>query len=158
VASEQAAGINTAETIRNGRVSGTLVRVRGVYPSLNRAARQVADHILADPERVIRASVSEVAASSRVSDATVVRLARLLGFRGYQDLKISLARDLVSPLDSLVEDLKEGDTPEAVVCSTPPNWAGRLKWCAGPGRSSSSGWAPRPPTQTMPPTSSSAWG
>jgi DNA-binding MurR/RpiR family transcriptional regulator len=98
-----------------GQVSGTLVRLRGVYPSLNRAARQVADHVLADPERVIRASVSEVAAASRVSDATVVRLARLLGFRGYQDLKISLARDLVSPLDSLVEDLKEGDTPEAVV-------------------------------------------
>lgn len=96
-------------------VSGTLARVRGVYPSLNRACRQVADIVLADPEHLIRASVSEVAAQAHVSDATVVRLARLLGFRGYQDLKISLARDLVRPLDSLLEDLKEGDTPEAVV-------------------------------------------
>ncbi len=97
------------------QASGTLVRVRGVYPSLNRAARQVADYVLADPERVIRASVSEVAAQARVSGATVVRLARLLGFRGYQDLKISLARDLVSPLDSLLEDLRADDPPEVVV-------------------------------------------
>lgn len=99
----------------SGQVSGTLVRVRGVYPSLNRALRQVADFVLAEPERVIRASVSEVAAAARVSDATVVRLARLLGFRGYQDLKITLARDLVSPLDSLVEDLGADDSPEIVV-------------------------------------------
>lgn len=96
-------------------VSGTLVRVRGVYPSLNRALRQAADVVLADPERLIRSSVSEVAAQARVSDATVVRLARQLGFRGYQDLKISLARDLVSPLESLGEDLEEGDSPEQVV-------------------------------------------
>jgi DNA-binding MurR/RpiR family transcriptional regulator len=100
---------------REGPVSGTLARVRGVYPSLNRAARQVADYVLAEPERVIRASVSEVAAAARVSDATVVRLARLLGLRGYQDLKISLARDLVSPLESLLEDLAADDPPEVVV-------------------------------------------
>jgi len=113
---EAATGHKAPEGLGERRqVSGTLVRVRSVYPSLNRAARQAADAILADPERLIRASVSEVAAVARVSDATVVRLARLLGFRGYQDLKISLARDLVSPLASLVEDLQAGDAPEAVV-------------------------------------------
>jgi DNA-binding MurR/RpiR family transcriptional regulator len=94
---------------------GVLVRVRGVQPSLNRALRQVADYVLSDPERMIRLSVSEVAAGSQVSDATVVRFARFLGFRGYQDLKISLARELVSPLDSLLEDLEADDPPEVVV-------------------------------------------
>lgn len=112
---QQLEGREAAQAGHGERVSGTLVRVRGAYPSLNRAARQVADVVLADPERVIRASVSEVAAAARVSDATVVRLARLLGFRGYQEMKITLARDLVSPLDSLVEDLREGDSPETVV-------------------------------------------
>jgi len=95
--------------------AGSLARLRGLYPSLNRAARQVADVLLEDPERVIRQSVSEVASEARVSDATVVRVARLLGYRGYQDLKISLARDLVQPLASIQEDVTPGDAPEAVI-------------------------------------------
>ncbi|MFH0809677.1 MAG: MurR/RpiR family transcriptional regulator [Pseudomonadota bacterium] len=109
-------GAEQADAKSGGQTeSGVLVRLRGALPSLNRAARQVADFILSDPERVIRLSVSEVAIQARVSDATVVRLARLIGLRGYQDLKITVARDLVSPLDSLLEDLEAEDPPDAVL-------------------------------------------
>ncbi|OGR05624.1 MAG: hypothetical protein A3K23_01045 [Desulfobacca sp. RBG_16_58_9] len=88
-----------------------MIRLRGLYPSLKTALQKVADMILRQPEMAIYASVNEVAAASGVSEATVMRLCRILGFRGFQDFKIALARELVSPLERLHEEVAEGDEP-----------------------------------------------
>jgi DNA-binding MurR/RpiR family transcriptional regulator len=94
---------------------GALIRLRGLYPSLKTALQKVADVILRQPEMAIYASVNEVAAASGVSEATVMRFCRILGFRGFQDFKIALARELVSPLQRLHEEVSEGDEPAIVV-------------------------------------------
>uniref|UniRef100_A0A7C3ZAM0 MurR/RpiR family transcriptional regulator n=1 Tax=Desulfobacca acetoxidans TaxID=60893 RepID=A0A7C3ZAM0_9BACT len=95
--------------------AGTLIRLRGLYPSLKAALRKVADVALARPELAIYASVNEVAAAAGVSEATVMRLCRLLGFRGFQDFKIALARELVTPLQRLHEEVAEGDDVATIV-------------------------------------------
>ena len=95
--------------------AGTLIRLRGLYPSLKAALRKVADVTLARPELAIYASVNEVAAAAGVSEATVMRLCRLLGFRGFQDFKIALARELVTPLQRLHEEVAEGDDTATIV-------------------------------------------
>jgi DNA-binding MurR/RpiR family transcriptional regulator len=77
--------------------SGALIRLRGVYPSLKTALQKVANLILRQPEMAIYASVNEVAAAAEVSEATVMRFCRILGFKGFQDFKIALARELVTP-------------------------------------------------------------
>lgn len=71
-----------------------LVRVRAALPELSKAEAQVARDVLADPEGIVSATVSGLARQARVSDATVVRFARSLGFEGLPDLRIALARDL----------------------------------------------------------------
>ena len=95
--------------------AGTLIRLRGLYPSLKAALRKVADVTLARPELAIYASVNEVAAAAGVSEATVMRLCRLLGFRGFQDFKIALAREMVNPLQRLHEEVAEGDDTATIV-------------------------------------------
>jgi DNA-binding MurR/RpiR family transcriptional regulator len=77
--------------------AGTLIKLRGLYPSLKTALRKVADVILKQPEMAIYASVNEVAALAAVSEATVMRFCRILGFKGFQDFKIALAREMVIP-------------------------------------------------------------
>lgn len=94
---------------------GALIRLRGLYPSLKAALCKVADLVLNKPEMAIYASVNEVAAAAGVSEATVMRFCRTLGFRGFQDFKIALAREMVSPLQRLHEEVEEGDDPETVV-------------------------------------------
>jgi len=84
--------------------SGALIRLRGIYPSLKAALQKVASLILAQPEMAIYASVNEVAAAAGVSEATVMRCCRALGFKGFQDFKIGLARELVAPPPRLPED------------------------------------------------------
>jgi len=88
--------------------SGTLIRLRGVYPSLKAALQKVASLILKQPEMAIYATVNEVAAAAGVSEATVMRFCRALGFKGFQDFKIALARELVAPPPRLPEE--EGPT------------------------------------------------
>lgn len=82
---------------------------------MNKAEGKVGRYVLDHADDLLQESVSEVARRSGVSDATVVRFCRTLGFRGFQDLKITLARDLVSPLEALQEDLSPGDDVATVV-------------------------------------------
>ncbi|MCC8141030.1 MAG: MurR/RpiR family transcriptional regulator [Lachnospiraceae bacterium] len=71
-----------------------------MYDEIFKAEQKVADYILANPERTITANVSELANFSGVSEATVIRLCKHLGFSGYYELKICLSRDIGSQTPS----------------------------------------------------------
>jgi len=94
---------------------GALIRLRGVYPSLKTALQKVANLIMRQPEMAIYASVNEVAAAAQVSEATVMRFCRILGFKGFQDFKIALARELVTPSSRMPEEADAGDDPATLV-------------------------------------------
>src|SRR4030042_3406665 len=80
------------------------IRLRGVYPSLKTALQKVADLVLQQPDMVIYVSVNAVAAAAGVSEATVMRFCRTLGFKGFQDFKICLARELVTSPQNTPEE------------------------------------------------------
>lgn len=73
--------------------SGCLLRIRGLFPKLRPSERKVASYILKSPDEVINLSVTELAKRSGVSDATVVKFTQRLGYSGYQEFKIVLARE-----------------------------------------------------------------
>jgi len=90
--------------------SGAQSRIRGMLSSLLPAERKVAEYTLKNAEAVLAQSVGEVAKLADVSEATVIRFCRTAKFLGFADLKIALARELVSPLKStLHEDVSEKD-------------------------------------------------
>lgn len=108
-------GMETSSATSRDPQSGALIRLRGLYPSLKAALQKVADLILRQPEMAIYASVNEVAAASGVSEATVMRFCRTLGFKGFQDFKIALAQEMVAPLPRFQEELAPGDAPATLV-------------------------------------------
>jgi RpiR family transcriptional regulator, carbohydrate utilization regulator len=103
------------DTVNRDPQTGTLIRLRGLYPSLKTALRKVADVILRQPEMAIYASVNEVAAVSAVSEATVMRFCRILGFKGFQDFKIALAREMVIPSPRFYEEVGGGGEDEVAI-------------------------------------------
>jgi DNA-binding MurR/RpiR family transcriptional regulator len=105
--------IVSPDPVNRDQQTGTLIRLRGLYPSLKTALRKVADVILSQPEMAIYASVNEVAAISAVSEATVMRFCRILGFKGFQDFKIALAREMAIATLAPEEEREGGD--EAVI-------------------------------------------
>lgn len=59
-------------------------------------------------------SMAQVAQTCGVSDTTVLRFCRNTGFQGYIDLKLSIARDLTSPTQVILNDITEDDPPAVV--------------------------------------------
>lgn len=96
-------------------VSSCSARLRRMFDSLRPAEKKVASYVLDNGGQVIYQSITELANATGTSDATIVRLANTLGYSGYQELKIALARGLVSPDKNIHDDIEPGDTlPVAV--------------------------------------------
>ena len=97
------------------RKPAALMKMQAIKPSLSRSEQQVVDYIVANPENVIRFSVAGLAEGSGVSESTVVRTCQKLGYNGYQDFKVTLAQDIVTPLQNIHEEIKEGDSLSTIV-------------------------------------------
>lgn len=95
--------------------SGIVTRLKTMYATLPATAQRIADYILLYPNEVVHMSVTEVADASQVSDGSVVRMCHLIGTKGFQDLKIALARELVQPIQFIHEDLQKDDSIPTVV-------------------------------------------
>jgi DNA-binding MurR/RpiR family transcriptional regulator len=92
--------------VRGGSV---LRALRAKSDELRAAERRVADSVLAAPDKVIYQSISELAENAGTSEPTVIRFCRALGLKGYHDLKIRLAQDLVPEVKTIHEDVGPGD-------------------------------------------------
>jgi DNA-binding MurR/RpiR family transcriptional regulator len=71
----------------------TAVRIRALLPSLQPSMRQVAEQVLADTAATATLTVTELAIASGVSEATVIRFCKALGFTGYPQLRLALAAE-----------------------------------------------------------------
>jgi RpiR family transcriptional regulator, carbohydrate utilization regulator len=94
--------------------SDALARMRAAYPSLPPSERKVVDVVLAGFEDVIRMTLAELAQRSGVSDATVVRLCRSLGFNNFLELKIALTRAIGDSTRLIHDTVNESDSAAGV--------------------------------------------
>jgi len=95
----------------NSSSINSLTRIRSSLPALAASEARVAAWILQQPEKIIHLSMAQVAQACGVSDTTVLRFCRTVGFQGYTDLKLSIARDVTSPTQIIHDDIAEGDSP-----------------------------------------------
>lgn len=94
------------------------IRLRGVYDSLPPSELKVGDYLLDHPDEIILARVTELADTLGVSESTVVRFCQRLGYQGYQEFKILLARDLGRPIQDTYQEIEPDDNPAAVIQKT----------------------------------------
>lgn len=90
-------------------LTGTIIKLRSIQPSLRTAESRVADLILSNPQEIIKMSITDLAEKCNVAEATIVRLSKKLGYSGFQEMKISLARDLVEPIKNIHEEVSPAD-------------------------------------------------
>ncbi len=96
------------------KVPGSFVRLQGAYSGLRAAEQRVADFILKHPDELIYLTVTELAARTNTSESTVVRLTQKIGYKGYQEFKIVLARDLVEPTTEIHAAIEPSDDLTAI--------------------------------------------
>ncbi len=85
------------------------------YADLRKSEVKVAEYVLQKADEVIHFSVSQLAEQAKVSDPTVIRFCRALGFKGFQDFKIHLAQSIIPPVRTIHESMNEQEeAPELV--------------------------------------------
>lgn len=95
--------------------SAILVKIASMERSFTKSEKKIAAVLMEMPEKVIYASIAELAANCRVSEPTIIRFCRKIGLAGYQDLKLTLAMELVNPLQAINEQITRDDDVSDIV-------------------------------------------
>lgn len=101
-------------------MSGSLIKIREIIEKLSPSEKKVGIFILENPHKISDLSIGELAQMSGSSEATVVRLCKLLGFNGYKDFKISITKDIayINKAGNTREqytDVEPGDPLESII-------------------------------------------
>ena len=73
-----------------------LRRIQAQLDHLRKSERKVAELVLQDPSQMLPMRIADLAAAVGVSEPTVIRFCRALGFDGFQSFKLQLAQYLGS--------------------------------------------------------------
>jgi RpiR family transcriptional regulator, carbohydrate utilization regulator len=95
------------------RRRGLLERIQDNYGTLRKSERVVADFLRENAGVRLDSSITELGRSLGVSEATISRVSRALGYEGYPDLKLSLAegtREDRSTLANIPIEIDENDS------------------------------------------------
>lgn len=92
-----------------------LASIRKQYSSLTRTERQIADYILSNDEAVAEMSVAELASASHTAGSAVIRFCKTMGYTGFSQFRLALARELAVCAIPLQFSLEAGDTNEKVM-------------------------------------------
>ncbi|EHL86232.1 MULTISPECIES: MurR/RpiR family transcriptional regulator [Citrobacter] len=71
-----------------------LLRLRQGVDGYSRTQQKLGEFVLSDPTKVVYLTITELARESDTSEASVTRLCRALGCKGYNEFKMALALDL----------------------------------------------------------------
>lgn len=91
-----------------------LLRIENILPQLSKSEKKVATYIKEHPWEVVGLSVASLGEACGVSDPTVVRAYKKLGFGGFEELKLTLAQATVSPDETIHEEIAANDSMKDV--------------------------------------------
>ena len=96
--------------------TGCIYIIKSRYQTLSEKERIIADYILANPSGAVHPSIEELADHIGISESTLVRFVRKLGFPGYQRFRIALATETIGSTSRLYETpINEQDDEVEVV-------------------------------------------
>lgn len=79
------------------------------YGKLSKTEKRVADYIRLHPDKTILYSLQTLSEKCSVSDASVLRFCRSLGFSGYQDFKAALVPELLQRGTNVYQEINAAD-------------------------------------------------
>ena len=87
-----------------------LRQIRNTLPELRKSEKIVGEFILADPKSIITMKTADASEAMGISEPTLIRFCKALGFSGYQDLKINLSQQLAADDYFVMYEINESDS------------------------------------------------
>ena len=94
--------------------TGILLRIKKALPSLPQQERKVGEYLLENPHQAVDLTITSLAKLAKVSNTTVSRFCQRMGFAGYRQIKIALAREWATPSTLVYVEPKAGDSLASV--------------------------------------------
>jgi RpiR family carbohydrate utilization transcriptional regulator len=85
-----------------------LRQIKNTIPELRKSEKLVADFVLNDPKSVITMKTAEASSAIGISEPTLIRFCKALGFSGYQEFKINLSQQLAADDYFVMYEIDEG--------------------------------------------------
>ncbi|MEH6938770.1 MurR/RpiR family transcriptional regulator [Bacillus sp. JJ664] len=101
--------------------TGGLSIIQTMMNKLPQSEQKLAEYILQHPHEVVNSTVSELSTSAKTSGAAVIRLCKSLGIKGFQDLKMRIAGDLMKTVEQGYRDIEPSESLYRVVEKTTSN-------------------------------------
>lgn len=89
-------------------------RIDQAYPSLSDIGQKIADFIRERPRQIIHLTITQLAERADVSEASIVRFCKTLGYDGFHSMKIFIAGDL-KQVPQIHEDVAPTDDDATLV-------------------------------------------
>ncbi len=96
-------------------MSNFIQHLQANYSNLRKSEKKIADYLQQHAQERLDFSITELARRLEVSESTISRFCKVIGLRGFQDLKLSMAASLntVAEFKNIPPAIHEGDaTPE----------------------------------------------
>lgn len=88
--------------------------IQELYPSFPKVPKKIADYILEDPNRILDLGIHQMAQNLDVAESSIVRFCKLIGFSGFSDAKMMLAKCSASHAPSIFTKLGTQDSAEQI--------------------------------------------
>ena len=93
-----------------------ILQIKSQYNKFNETEKKIAEYIINNPKGLIYSTISQVAEKLEVADATIFRFCKKINFKGFQDLKITLATEFTEGTKSYAnEQIDENDSEQTIV-------------------------------------------
>ncbi|KKB71645.1 MULTISPECIES: MurR/RpiR family transcriptional regulator [Bacillus] len=101
--------------------AGGLDMIRTMLHKLPQSERKLAEYILENPQEIVNSTIQEISGAANTSGAAAIRLCKSLGLKGYQDLKLRIAGDLMRSADQGYRDIEPQEPLYSIAQKTASN-------------------------------------
>jgi RpiR family carbohydrate utilization transcriptional regulator len=91
-------------------ITNILELIKTDLSKYSKAESKLVEILLEKPHEVVNMSIGKIAAEAKVSDPTVVRFCRALGFEGFREFKLQLVRELAVGQHYVHREVAPGDS------------------------------------------------
>lgn len=94
-----------------------ILKVKSLYNSFSKTEKKIADYVFENTSKIIYMSITEFAENCAVGETSIIRFCRRIGLKGYQEFKLILARESVSPKENFHARINDSDDIEGIINS-----------------------------------------
>lgn len=86
-----------------------IIRIKTIYRDMNSTEKNIADYILDNFNDISIKTINEIASELKISDSTLFKFTRKLGFNGFKDFKIAILKEGAIYKPSIHEKISKED-------------------------------------------------